>query len=1100
MSTAVSSFWNQADTRESSGVTGGQLNRQQVSAVLVSHNGARWLPRVLESLRTAELKPELLVAVDTGSTDRSMELLEQSPVVDRIVSAKPRSGFGEAAQLGLAASEQVIDLTVSVDDAVDGSLPEGASATGNAGIEEPDAHMGERGSTDDLDRWVWLLHDDCAVAPDTLKELLLAALAHPDSWVIGPKVHRWGRREIISECGVSYTPYGRRITGIEKRERDQGQFDSRSDVYAVGSAGMLVRRDVWERLSGFTSSLPIFGDDHDFCYRVRRNGGRVHVATKAVVFHRSAAASYKRELSVKPRSVIRAEQRAANLIVLAHAPLWRLPFSMLRIAISGVIGAVLALLGLAGGSAWDQLASAFGPIFNVRALWRARRAVARSARVSRREVRGQRESLGREGSYWQESMPWFLEHGSGSSVFAMRQRARVLVNWSVAVMLPLLAVSAVATRSLWSGPGQLHGGALLPAPEDVGTMWSMFIAGWHEVGLGSDVASPPFLAFLSAVGIVFAGSTTAAVQTVVLLGPAFAGAAAFVSLRGLASGLPRIAGSIAYALAPAAIAAVGTGRLATIAVAITLPFVARGLARVSGVGGTHLASASWFTVVGVGLGSAIIAVFSPSVAILLMVLALVWAIFGARSFGSVVRTAFVALIPIVLLWPWSGYLLSNPGLLLMDIGASSSQMSSSPALPWQLVLLDPGGPSAAPTGLGAFLLVLAVAASFNARIRKLVVLAWTAVLAGLLLGSWQAVTLVTVPSSVSGQSAWPGSATLVVAAAFVVMAVASSARPPKMPSTDDESEGSAAQLEFRHSRGVIGPSVALLGALILAGWWVLDQEQLVERSDAAAVSPFIAAEAFGPDAPRTLVLAGAGKGTYEYLLVSGVGPVLGDSETAPSAETMSQIDQAVSRLASGGGRDDLQVLAEASVQYVQADAGSDRELSRRLDAVGGMSRVSTVANQAVWEIQSWEPRARAAGVDGATIPVPVTFTTSGAIEVDTEIPEGDQLAGLTLAESPSPMWRAVAGDSAMDSVPGSELQTFTTKDQVPGPTHLTALVIQEDRRAALIVPAVGLGLILLVGIGRLLRTVRTKRAKSRSRSGRSPAPKRGSDLGAEVSS
>ena len=40
------------------------------------------------------------------------------------------------------------------------------------------------------------------------------------------------------------------MTGVEFREVDQGQHDGRSDVLAVGTAGMLVRREVWDRLGG----------------------------------------------------------------------------------------------------------------------------------------------------------------------------------------------------------------------------------------------------------------------------------------------------------------------------------------------------------------------------------------------------------------------------------------------------------------------------------------------------------------------------------------------------------------------------------------------------------------------------------------------------------------------------------------------------------------------------------------------------------------------------------------------------------------------------------------------------------------------------------
>ena len=43
-------------------------------------------------------------------------------------------------------------------------------------------------------------------------------------------------------------------------------------VLAVSSAGMLIRRDVWDQVGGFDANLPLFRDDIDFCWRVHAAG------------------------------------------------------------------------------------------------------------------------------------------------------------------------------------------------------------------------------------------------------------------------------------------------------------------------------------------------------------------------------------------------------------------------------------------------------------------------------------------------------------------------------------------------------------------------------------------------------------------------------------------------------------------------------------------------------------------------------------------------------------------------------------------------------------------------------------------------------------
>ena len=67
-------------------------------------------------------------------------------------------------------------------------------------------------------------------------------------------------------------------------------------MLAVGSAGMLVRRDVWERLGGFDPALRLFRDDVDFCWRVQAAGLRVQVVTDAILYHRELAARRRRPI------------------------------------------------------------------------------------------------------------------------------------------------------------------------------------------------------------------------------------------------------------------------------------------------------------------------------------------------------------------------------------------------------------------------------------------------------------------------------------------------------------------------------------------------------------------------------------------------------------------------------------------------------------------------------------------------------------------------------------------------------------------------------------------------------------------------------------
>ncbi|HEV2796472.1 MAG TPA: glycosyltransferase, partial [Nocardioides sp.] len=130
-----------------------------VTALLVSHDGARWLPAVLAGLIGQTLPVDRVVAVDTTSRDDSVELVRGA----------------------LAAGPGAAGLDRLVVDVVHGSTSYPAAV--RRGLELAPAAG--------PDEWVWLLHDDSNPAPTALAELLAAAREHPDAAILGPKLREW---------------------------------------------------------------------------------------------------------------------------------------------------------------------------------------------------------------------------------------------------------------------------------------------------------------------------------------------------------------------------------------------------------------------------------------------------------------------------------------------------------------------------------------------------------------------------------------------------------------------------------------------------------------------------------------------------------------------------------------------------------------------------------------------------------------------------------------------------------------------------------------------------------------------------------------------
>jgi len=474
------------------------LSRHVVTAVIVAHDGARWLPYSLDALLQQERPAQQVVGVDTGSTDETPTLLADALGPGRVVRVARDTGFGAAVACGLAALDGAEHPRRPA--LLDGARAPRGSAPGERPVD-----------------WVWLLHDDCAPAPNALRRLLEAADGDPSVGVVGPKVRGWHEGRLLLEAGLTIAGNGRRETGLERREQDQGQHDGQRDVLAVGSAGMLVRRDLWDRLGGFDPRLRLFRDDLDFGWRANAAGHRVRVATDAVVHHAEAATRRRRRAELTKGRPQLLDRKNALYVLLANLPLVALPFTVLRLVTGTLLRVVGLLLVKAPGEATDELRALLAVLGRPDVLLRARARRHRTRALPGRDVRSLLAPRGAQLRHMVETLAG-LAGGLTSEVFVRRPAPRapgsaiesgpagedveeltpgaagtplrrLLSQPGVVLVLGLTLVALVAARDLLGG-GQLMGGALLPAPAGATDLWEHYLSSWHDVGLGSGSPSP----------------------------------------------------------------------------------------------------------------------------------------------------------------------------------------------------------------------------------------------------------------------------------------------------------------------------------------------------------------------------------------------------------------------------------------------------------------------------------------------------------------------------------------------------------------------------------------------------------------------------------
>uniref|UniRef100_UPI0005940EC8 glycosyltransferase family 2 protein n=1 Tax=Nocardiopsis chromatogenes TaxID=280239 RepID=UPI0005940EC8 len=488
-----------------------------VTAVIVAHDGERWLAEALQAVRDQSRPVQRVVGVDAGSRDRSGDVLAEYLAPDAIAAAPRDSGFGGAVRAGL-------------------DLPRLSTPFPGAGP----------GSTE----WIWLVHDDCAPAPDALERLLAAAADDPRAAVLGPKLRDWYDRRLLTEAGVTIDGAGRRETGLEPREFDHGQHDGDRQVLAVSSAGMLVRRDVWDALGGFDPSLPVFRDDIDFCWRAGAAGHRVLLVTGAVAYHAEAAARRRRRIGAAGDHPRRLDRRNALFVLLANLPFGGMAGALLRNSLGSLLRVLTYLVAKRPADALDEAVAITSVYLMPGRLVRAR---FRRRRNRRRTYSAIRPYLAHGVAMRQftETVVGLLS-GEGGSTSSGRHQAvapaagppedeelladehgavrRLLTHPGVLLVLALTAVALVAERSLLSG-GTLAGGALPPAAGGASDLWALYLSGAHDTGVGSSAPVPPYVGILALLSTVALGKPWLAV-TVLLLGCVpLAGATAYLLAR-----------------------------------------------------------------------------------------------------------------------------------------------------------------------------------------------------------------------------------------------------------------------------------------------------------------------------------------------------------------------------------------------------------------------------------------------------------------------------------------------------------------------------------------------------------------------------------------
>ena len=214
-------------------------SRQSVAAVIPTFNRRRELEKCLDALSSQTTPPDAVYIIDNGSTDDTAEKIQPR------LTAQVKY-FRMSANLGSA-----------------GGFRKGMELAFNDGYE-----------------WLWITDNDSAPSRNSLERLMNVALENPEVMALAPTKLRESDGAILK--GDMIWDHSAR-TARSPSDKEYRECPLIEDVW-VPNTGMLISRKAVLTAGHLRADLFAFGEDTEYCLRIRRHS-KILLVTDSVVVH-----------------------------------------------------------------------------------------------------------------------------------------------------------------------------------------------------------------------------------------------------------------------------------------------------------------------------------------------------------------------------------------------------------------------------------------------------------------------------------------------------------------------------------------------------------------------------------------------------------------------------------------------------------------------------------------------------------------------------------------------------------------------------------------------------------------------------------------------
>jgi len=763
---------------------------------------------------------------------------------------------------------------------------------------------------------------------------------------------------------------------------------------------------VFEELGGLDQNLALFRDDVDFGWRARTAGHSIIAATGAVAFHAQASATERRRIDVEGALLHRPlllDRRNAAYVLLANSSWWMIPWIAIQLFGSAIARASGYLLAKLPGYASDEILAFTTLILRPGKILEARKVRKKQRFVSARVVapyippRWSQLRLGIERLVESIRTKVFPDNSSAAvSVLDSVEDEDLLTpvttnNWlsifkrpEILGFLTLAIISLANSRNRF---GALVGGALPISPSGATDLWRTYFESWHQVGMGSSLATPPWVAVAAIASLAVLGKVQFLITLFFLIAPVLMMWSCFTLLKKLTSNSwISVPAAFLYAISPVTIAAVSSGHIATLVLLIFAPLVAVIL-----YDWWSIENYSWRKVFSIALLFSLLYAFTLMSFVIALTAALVIAIDNYEEYEltqdklllqeRILKRVALVFVPFLVNAPFSfeavihpSRFLTEPGLLIPGGG------------PLAVLLGNPGGTGSVPLWLvSPILLILVISLFSSTHARRIAEYGVGALALAVLVGSIS----ISTHGNEGVAKVWAGPvlsvATLAAVAAGTVML-------DRLRETLILSH-----IHYRHILSAILLFITTTYAVLSIGYSLTAGADSAVQANRATVMPaFLSVEVD----TKILVLREVGSEEdkkVQYYISRGQDISLGEPDVAPKQNN--EIALAARALIDGSGISSSKTLGDYGIKYVFVKSPFKKEIIRSIDGLGGFTRTSATSLGVVWSVSQPTGRLLFINEDGVR-----SVLEAGDFGARTYVPSAGT---LILTESSNRSWQVL---------------------------------------------------------------------------------------------